>query len=138
MASFGTPDTVIAQMVVTPADSMTWLSTDSVSGWVQVMYPDNAAPQEGITQPSTTRTSMTCRSTATGNIYSVDWSEREAIWVGKRQYTVAEYHEATKEIGAMVVSGKTHIKTDYAAVFGGPSPRMSYSDGKDVAVDQCW
>ena len=57
--------------------------------------------------------------------------------VGERTYYVDSTH-IHKKTGAMVVNGKTHINTLYAAVFGGPNPRIGFSDGKENAIDQCW
>ena len=49
---------------------------------------------------------------------------------------MTEAHQNAKT-GAWVASGPTKYGT-YAAVFGGASPRIQFSNGKELAADTCW
>jgi hypothetical protein len=138
LKEYGMPASVIGRMVTTPGDQITYLTEADLAGFstrvdaVGTAYaaPDNPAPSK----PSPTGWAMSCTSSATGNSYAV-WMSDAGIEVGKHGYSVGEQHFS--KTGALVVSGKTHINTGYAAVFGGPNPRVKYWDGKTQAVDYC-
>lgn len=141
MAFLGAPDSVIALLVVTSSDDMTWLDNQAVQGWVQLLDPRNEQREEQQTTTTTTTTTgnknMTCRSTESGIVYQVTLGDANIVVNGKL-YQVNEQHAATKETGAWVATGPTRWGK-YGAVFYGPNPRMAFINTKgEKAVDRCW
>ena len=133
MKFLGAPDAVVALLVTTSADDITWLDDRAVQGWVHLLDPREEQHQEQQQQTSES-VSMTCMS-HNGNSYVVNWS-REGLRVRDRWYPITDAHQHPKT-GAYVVTGPTKYGT-YGAVFGGPNPRMEFANGKEVAKDRCW
>jgi hypothetical protein len=136
MALFGAPPSVVGKLVVTPSDSMTYLDNDDVAGWVQLHDPSTAYAQPDNPQPQQEQTteaiSMVCLGEA--GTYTVTWTT-EGLWFKDKWHAIEDAHQHPKTT-AYVLNGKTRWGT-YGAVFGGPNPRMEFSNGRDVVKDHC-
>ncbi|MEQ1956436.1 ATP-dependent Clp protease proteolytic subunit [Mesorhizobium yinganensis] len=130
MKQLGTPDTVITKMILTPGDDITWLTANDWPG-LEIIHAGYVAPE----QPQTTATSVSMTCSGERGQYVVVWSAA-GMQVRDRFYAVTGSHRSPKT-GAWVANGPTKYGT-YAAVFGGPNPRMQFSNGKELVTDQCW
>ncbi len=167
MTTYGVPPAVVGRMVTTPAQQMTFLTPADLGSWVTMLEnpaPEPVKPAELVkpvkpvkpteqvkpTQPvkpqlvigptseigQAAAHSMTCQSRKATNSYTVEWDGRSRLKVGKREYSVSEKLRHNKT-AALVLIGVTG-NGDYAAIFGGPNPHISFTDGKDIVSDSCW
>ena len=104
MAFLGAPAEVVALLVVTSSDDITWLNNSAVQGWVQILDPRQ---EQHVEQQQTTgnERTMTCHSADSGNQYGVVWNDY-GLTVNGKPFAIKEWHEATKERGAYVVNGR--------------------------------
>jgi hypothetical protein len=127
MANYGTPASVIAKLVITPADSMAWLTNDDVAGWV--IIPNNPELSYRPSNPG----QLTCQGQK--GTYPVGLFTNGMVVNGKH-YPITEQHR-NSNTGAWVVTGPTKYGR-YSAVFGGPNPRMEYWNGEEKVTDRCF
>ncbi len=130
LTALGTPASIIAKLISTEPEDMAFLKADELtqSGWA-TYYDDN-----GIDQQTATASSFGMSCEAEKGIYAVNWSGGGYIQVRDLWYAVTKSHVA--KTNAWVATGQTKYGT-YAAVFGGPNPRMEFSNGKEVVKDRC-
>jgi hypothetical protein len=129
----GVPDSVIAKMVTTKPDEIAWLHDGDWPG-VEVLdagaaHPNNPQPRQDTPEA----VAMTC--TGDGGQYVVEW-RTDGVYFKDRWHAINDAHQHHKT-GAYVVTGPTRWGT-YGAVFGGPNPRIEFSNGKEVVKDRCW
>ncbi len=131
LTALGTPASIIAKLISTEPEDMAFLKADELtqSGWA-TYYDDN-----GIDQQTATASSFGMSCEGEKGIYAVNWSGGGYIQVRDLWYAVTKSHVA--KTNAWVATGQTKYGT-YAAVFGGPNPRMEFSNGKEVVKDRCW
>lgn len=131
---FGMSSQAVGKMVTTPGTGMAYLTDVDLNDWATKIdvtgkkYVERAETAEGFHR-------MDCKSSETGGTY-VAWVGGGNMQVGSHFYTIAEQYYSDNA-GAYVVDGKTHIKTDYSAVFGGNDPSIRYWDGKTNVIDHC-
>jgi hypothetical protein len=128
---WGVPDAVIAKMVTTKPDDIAWLSD---ADWPGVEVLDAGAVQPNNPQPQDTPESVSMTCTGDGGQYVVTW-QTDGLYFKDRWHAINDAHQHSKT-GAYVVTGPTRWGT-YGAVFGGPNPRIEFSNGKEVVKDRC-
>ena len=133
MADYGVPDGIITKMMTTQQPDTYWVT--AADGWTEVevlsaaAMPNNPMPQE----ETVGSVSMSC--VGEGGYYSVTW-RTDGLWFKDKWHAINDAHQHLKT-KAYVLNGPTRWGT-YGAVFGGPNPRMEFSNGKEVVKDRCW
>jgi hypothetical protein len=142
LKELGAPPSVVGKLVTTGPDDIAWLSPQDMSGWAQSVESVQAAAQAQTTtetsyaSPSSSSPFiMTCVS-ANRSQYQVTLRKTDIV-VRDKVYPVNNRYDAAEEAGAYVAIGPTKYGK-YAAIFGGPNPRMMFENTKgEQAVDQC-
>ena len=133
MADYGVPGNIITKMMTTLQPDTYWVT--AADGWTEVevlsaaAMPNNPMPQE----ETVGSVSMSC--VGEGGYYTVTW-RTDGLWFKDKWHAINDTHQHPKT-KAYVLNGPTRWGT-YGAVFGGPNPRMEFSNGKEFVKDRCW
>ena len=113
---------------------MSYLTADDIVGWATIGEPQQAAQPAPQQQYASDNTSMTCRSTATGTVYSVVRSGN-TMWINGKPTSIDRQGQGH---AGYYYSGPTKYGV-YGAVFDAPNRRIGFKNRKgEEATDQCW